>query len=252
MSTKHFYGWLPDVPDHRDKVYLSLPSLGLPAEVDLRPGCPPVYDQGQLGSCTANAISAALDFERHKQGEPFMSPSRLFVYYNERSDDGTVSSDSGATIRESVKAVLSYGACPESEWPYNIAHFTSKPTKQCYSVATSFEPLSYERIMPQVNDMKTCLADGNVFVIGIVVHASMESEETAQTGIVPMPSFSEAVMGGHAVAVVGYTTKNNEPYWIVRNSWGADWGDNGYFYLPEEYLTNPSLSSDFWALLKVK
>ena len=252
MNNKHFYGWRRDIPDHRDYTYLALPSLKLPEEVDLRPKCPVIYDQGQLGSCTANAISAALDFERKKQGEQFMTPSRLFVYYNERSDDGTVSSDSGATIRESVKAVVSYGACPESEWPYNIGNFTTKPLEQCYEAAVTFEALQYQRVEPIVEDMKTCLADEHPFVIGIVVHSSLESPEVANNGIVPMPGRFEPVMGGHAVMVVGYTTKNNEPYWIVRNSWGTSWGDNGYFYLPEAYLTNPQLASDFWTLLRVK
>src|SRR5271165_5268737 len=123
---KYFYGWKPSIPDIRDLVYKSK-GVKLPNQVDLRIFCPPVYDQGQLGSCTANAVAAALDFERYKQKENFITPSRLFIYYNERKDDHTVGSDSGATIRESVKAVAKYGACPEVEWPYDIKIFKRKP-----------------------------------------------------------------------------------------------------------------------------
>src|SRR5437868_12212616 len=104
------YGWLRDLPDQRDHEYLALPSASLPRQVDLRPKCPPVYDQGNLGSCTANAIAGHLDFNRQKQGEKLITPSRLFIYYNERKDQHTIQSDAGSTIRESCKEVKNYGA----------------------------------------------------------------------------------------------------------------------------------------------
>ena len=115
------YGWIPDLPDHRDRKFALSAPVPIPPAVDLRPGCPPVYDQGQLGSCTGNAIAAALEFERIKQGLPDFMPSRLFIYYNERAMEGTVASDSGAQIRDGIKSVNTQGDCPETLWPYDPA-----------------------------------------------------------------------------------------------------------------------------------
>lgn len=244
---RHAYGWIPDKPDKRDVGFVAK-VVNLPASVDLRAHMSPIYDQGSLGSCTANAVAAALDYQRTRQDEPLITPSRLFIYYNERKDDKQIKEDAGATIRESVKAVKKYGACPETEWPYDISKFTAKPTKQVYKDATRFEDLTYERVSQSLADIKGCLATARPVVIGISVYESFESEEVAKTGIVPMPSPSEELLGGHAVLVVGY--EHNR--FIVRNSWGTSWGDRGYFYLPEEYLSDPKLSSDFWTLLKVK
>src|SRR5215831_487769 len=113
MSLKHSYGWVRDLPDHRDSFFSSpLAATALPAHVDLRAQCPPVYDQGQLGSCTANAIAAAIDFDRQKQSLPLLFPSRLFVYYNERAKEHTVNSDAGARIRDGIKSVAAQGAPP--------------------------------------------------------------------------------------------------------------------------------------------
>lgn len=248
MNKTHAYGWVRELPDQRDFHFLALPTVNLPISVDLRPQMVPVYDQGQLGSCTANAIAAHLDFNRKKQGEPTINPSRLFIYYNERLAQNTIRSDSGATIRESVKAVVNYGACPETEVPYDISKFTKKPSKTAYSDAIKCKALQYMKVARDVIDMKTCLADGLPFVIGISVYDSFESSAVAKTGMMPMPTKKESVLGGHAVLVVGYKTINNEPYWIVRNSWGTAWGDKGYFYMPQAYLMDAGLSSDFWTL----
>lgn len=246
-DNKHSYGWRPDLPDQRDVAFVA-GSTKVPAFVDLRNNCPPIYDQGQLGSCTANAVTAALDYERFKQGEPFISPSRLFVYYNERKAEGTISSDSGATIRESVKAVKSYGAPRELDWPYDITKFQDKPTKQCYAEAVGFEDLAYQRVTRSMSDMQAVLAGFQPFVAGISVYESFESLEASKTGRIPIPAKNEKLLGGHAILVVGY--KDGE--WICRNSWGTLWGDKGYFYFPYEYLSDSKLSSDFWTLTKVK
>src|SRR5262249_21513787 len=117
------YGWVPDFPDHRDHLYAApvVNLSALPAKIDLRPHCPPVYDQGQLGSCTGNAIAGAIHFDRVKQHKtPDFVPSRLFIYYNEREMEGTVSSDAGAQIRDGIKSVSERGDCPETQWPYEI------------------------------------------------------------------------------------------------------------------------------------
>jgi C1A family cysteine protease len=123
------YGWVADLPDHRDHIYAAPMQVvtSLPPKVDLTQQCPSVYDQGELGSCTANAIAAALEFDLMKEKKQDFMPSRLFIYYNEREIEGTVDSDSGAQIRDGIKSVASQGDCPEREWPYNISKFTQKP-----------------------------------------------------------------------------------------------------------------------------
>jgi len=134
----HTFGWVPDLPDQRDFLYAAPVEnmAALPTSVDLRPQCPKtVYDQGQLGSCTANAIAGALEFDRLKEGLADFIPSRLFIYYNERVMEGTVGTDSGAQIRDGIKSVGSIGAPPESDWPYNIAEFAVKPSPKAYKDA---------------------------------------------------------------------------------------------------------------------
>lgn len=239
------FGWKPDLPDIRDHYYVAQLKGELPLSVDMRKDCPPVYDQGKLGSCTANAIAAALDFERHKQAEAFITPSRLFIYYNERLDDNTVESDSGASIRESVKTVHKKGACTEQEWPYHIDMFAVEPPPFAYEQAVQYEALKYLRIPQTELAMKSCLAEGYPFVCGITVYDSFMSKNPIKT----LPDILDNIAGGHAVMIVGFTT---DGYWIMRNSWGVKWGEFGYCYLPKDYLLNPDLSDDRWSLRLVK
>ncbi len=246
------YGWVRDLPDERDHLYAA-PLLsfrkGLPAAVDLRPKCPPVYDQGQLGSCTANGIAAAIEFDQRKQGIKEFMPSRLFIYYNERVIEGTVSQDSGAQIRDGVKSVAKLGAPPETDWPYDISKFAKKPPAKAYRDALHNVVKSYSRVTHDLTNMKGCLADGFPFVFGFTVYESFESATVAKTGIVPMPAQGESVLGGHCVLAVGYNDKQRR--FIVRNSWGPKWGIGGYCTMPYEYLINPNLASDFWTLRSV-
>jgi C1A family cysteine protease len=241
-----------DLPDDRDHLYAA-PLLsfkrGLPQSVDLRPNCPPVYDQGQLGSCTANGIGAAIEFDQRKQGNNEFTPSRLFIYYNERVIEGTVSQDSGAQIRDGVKSVAKLGAPPETDWPYDITKFADQPPPTAYSDALQDVVTSYSRVTHNLTNMKGCLAAGYPFVFGFTVYESFESSTVAQTGIVPMPSPGEQVLGGHCVLAVGYD--DTQRRFICRNSWGPNWGLAGYFTMPYEYLINPNLSSDFWTLRSV-
>jgi C1A family cysteine protease len=251
-NIKHYkikrYGWTPDLPDHRDHLYAAPPMylLKLPPLVDLRNQCPQVYNQEDLGSCTANAIAAAIEFERMKQGIQDFIPSRLFIYYNERVMEGTVASDSGAQIRDGIKSVAAQGACPETEWPYDMTQFATKPTDQCYQDALTDKVVQYSRVSHVLNQMKGCLASGYPFVFGFTVYESFESPEVAQSGIVPMPSAGEATVGGHAVMAVGYD--DSQQRFIVRNSWGDGWGMKGYFTMPYAYLTDSNLSDDFWTI----
>jgi Cysteine protease len=247
-SVKH-YGWLRDIPDQRDHLYAAPVAalVALPPSIDLRNQCPPVYDQGQLGSCTGNGIAAALQFERMKQElTPDFIPSRLFIYYNERVIEHTVNSDSGAAIRDGIKSVSKQGDCPESEWPYDITKFAQKPLPQCYHDAFEYKAVQYQKLVQNVNQMKGCLASGYPFVFGFTVYDSFESQQVAQTGVVPMPGSTEQVLGGHCVVAVGYD--DSQQRFIVRNSWGADWGIQGYCTMPYAYLTDPNLASDFWTI----
>jgi C1A family cysteine protease len=248
------FGWVPDLPDARDHLYAAPPQFltDLPTQVDLRDQLPKeVYDQGQLGSCTANAIGAAFEFGLLKQGLSDFMPSRLFVYYNERAMEGTVDTDSGAMIRDGIKSVNKQGVCPESSWSYDISAFAQKPPDSCYQEAMGHQVTSYQRVPRVLNQMKGCLAHGYPFVFGFSVYESFESEDVARTGVVPMPDIAkEQLLGGHAVLAVGYDDADQRV--LVRNSWGERWGMNGYFTMPYAYLTDRSLASDFWAILQLE
>ena len=249
---KH-YGWSPDLPDVRDHMYAAPmeTTKALPAKVDLRPHCPPVYDQGQLGSCTGNAIAGAVQFEREKQKlTPNFIPSRLFIYYNERVIENTVTTDSGAQIRDGIKVVNKQGVPNEADWPYHIANFAEKPPAKAFADALKDRAVSYSRVTQSLTQMKGCLASGYPFVFGFTVYDSFESQQVANTGIVPMPASGESVVGGHAVMAVGYDDSQHR--FIVRNSWGDGWGMKGYFAIPYAYLTERNLSSDFWTIRLVQ
>jgi|SRR5579859_4338964 len=237
------------VPDPSVQNFLSISKpVALPAAVDLRPSCPPVYDQGDLGSCTGNAIAAAIEFDLMKQGKSPIAPSRLFIYYNERLMEGDVGEDAGAQIHDGIKCIATYGVCAEALWPYNPAAFTVKPSAEAYAAAAAEKALSYYALDITVDAMKQALAQGYPIVIGMQVFGEMESEYVAKTGHVSMPSNPSDSLGGHCVLVVGYD--DSKQCLIVRNSWGADWGIGGYFTLPYAYVT-PELMTDFWVITAV-
>jgi len=243
------YGWTPDMPDQRDHQYV--PTIQtIPQVVDLRSSLPAPYDQGQLGSCTANAIAGALQFDQAKQKLTSVMPSRLFIYYNERVLEHTVNSDAGAMIRDGIKSVATIGVCSETLWTYDINKFAKKPPDTCYQDGIKHLALTYKRLTQHLNKMQACLAEGYPFVSGITVYESFESPLVAQTGMVPMPEHTERALGGHAVLACGYD--NDKQMFLMRNSWGSDWGEKGYFYLPYAYLLSGDLSSDFWTIRTVE
>ncbi len=252
-------GWLPDLPDARDFLY-SAPlkvALNLPSKIDLRPGCPPVYNQGHLGSCTANALAGAFEFGKKKQRKAVFTPSRLFLYYNERVAIHTESSDSGAFLRDGIKSLNSDGICKETEWTYDDdnsvgAKFSKKPPSSCFTHAQQNQIVSYQRISNgNINSLKGCLADGFPFAFGFTVYNSFMTSAVAKKGIMPMPDFSkETVVGGHAILAVGYDEKKQLV--LIRNSWGTGWGIKGYFWMPYAYITNTHLCDDFWTIRLVE
>jgi len=253
-----YYGWTPDLPDHRDLVYAAphVVAKALPTQVDMTSKCPPVYDQGQLGSCTGNSIAGAVQFEQLKLKIPDFPPSRVFIYYNERVIEHTVTSDAGAQIRDGIKSVAKLGVCAETLWPYSDQNtdpdpcpdcpYAKKPSANCFTEAKKTKVTVYQRLTPILNTLKGCLADGYPFVFGFTVYTSFEGPEVAKTGIVPMPGPNEKVAGGHAVLAVGYDDTKQQ--FIVRNSWGTSWGRDGYFRMPYAYLTDPNLADDFWTI----
>lgn len=251
MSRNSWYGWRPDRPDRRDFKFAAARIGPLPASVDLREGFPECYDQGDLGSCTANAIAAVLEFDQRLQGflSPF-TPSRLFIYFNERAMEGTVSSDAGAEIRDGVKSVSKWGAPREKFWPYVIGRFAKRPVKGAYADGYRHRSVKYERVGRSLGKMKECLASGFPFVFGFTVYDSFESDAVAQSGLVSMPGEGEGVVGGHAVCCVGYD--DAESLFLCRNSWGVDWGMAGYFKIPYAYLVDEDLADDFWVIRRTR
>lgn len=246
------YGWVPDLPDARDFVF-SAPDhvlATLPAKVDLRSKCPKVYDQGQLGSCTANAIAGAYEYDQLQERQPDFVPSRLFIYFNERDMEGTIDIDAGAMLRDGIKSVTKLGVCTEKSWPYDIAEFRDRPGAACYKEALEHQAIVYRGVPQQLNMLQGCLATGTPFVFGFSVYESFESDEVARTGVVDMPAAKEAQVGGHAVVAVGYD--NSSQRFLCRNSWGASWGQKGYFTMPYAYVTNAQLAMDFWAIYAVE
>ena len=242
-----WYGWVPDRPDYRDKLYTTIaaPPKKLPKKVDLRHNCSGVEDQGQLGSCTANALAGNLEFLEKKAGRTVTNLSRLFVYYNERAMEGTINDDAGAMIRDGVKSLVKLGVCSEKKWPYTIAKFTNKPPAACYKQASDHQVTSYHRII-SLRQMRQCLAEGYPFVFGFSVYEAFESDEVARTGKLNRPEPSEKQLGGHAVMAVGYDDSAERV--IVRNSWGTDWGIKGYFTMPYDYISDDNLADDLWTL----
>jgi C1A family cysteine protease len=246
IQRKIVLGWKPDLDDYRDHMFKVVMNKVTPPKVDLRSKCPIIYDQGELGSCTANALAGAFEFGQMKQHAKFFIPSRLFIYYNERVIMKTVKEDSGASLRNGIKTLNNQGVCPETLWAYKISKFTVKPPQSAYISAMKNQVSEYLHVNASIPEIKQCLANGYPVAFGFSVYTSFLSDKVAQTGIVPMPKDTDHLEGGHAVMAVGYD--NSKSALIVRNSWGVNWGLDGYFYLPYDYIELAHLASDFWSI----
>ncbi len=211
---------------------------------------PPVYDQGQLGSCTGNAIAGAFEYELIKEAKTPFVPSRLFIYYQERVLEGDVSGDNGAQIRDGMKVVAKLGAPHETLWPYKPAKFAAKPSAKAYADGLKHTVSAYKRVNnANLTSLLSVLASAKPIVFGFTCYESLESEEVAKTGVLPMPSSGEQVIGGHAVVLCGYDRPAQT--FTVRNSWGPAWGMKGYFTMPFDYVANTDLCDDFWTISSV-
>jgi C1A family cysteine protease len=263
-------GWRPQLPDFRDTPY-SRPTVALadlPPSVDLRPVMPPVYDQGQLASCTANALAGAVQFDTLRSSFKWQfQPSRLFIYYNERAIEGTTGSDAGANIRDGITSINTQGVCPEVEadntqpdwlWTYDDGptKFKEQPPATCYTDSVLHKSLKYEAVdLTNQEQCLTALANGDAIVFGFTVYNSFMTQAVADSGIMPVPGWLEGVAGGHAVMAVGYLlntpmgTQGVTDWVLCRNSWGTAWGLAGYFWMPmDKVFLNPNMTSDGWVI----
>lgn len=270
-------GWIPDYPDFRDytekteevktllRVTQVLKKKTLPKSINLREWCSPVEDQGMLGSCTAHAGAGIIEYYERKSFGKHIDASRLFLYKVTRNLM-KMKGDTGAYLRTTIGAMVLFGVPPEDYWPYadDEKKFDKEPPAFCYAFAQNYQTIKYYRHDPPetpaktiLNRVKTYLASGHPAIFGFTVYNSIEQAE--KTGKIPFPSSREKIEGGHAVAVVGYddSIKINNTYGqkettgalLIRNSWGKGWGEEGYGWLPYDYILK-GLAEDFWSVIK--
>ena len=252
------YAIVKDKVDKRDhKVHKSKRfSLINPAEVPVTfntvKWCSPVEDQGELGACSMHAFACALELLENKQNEfldngQFVRVSRLMGYYNERLLEGDIDDDGGAELRDGIATLAKYGICKEDIWPYDIAKFKLQPPLEAYVDGLNRRITSYARVDTTNNaQVEQVIASGYPIVIGIQIYDSFETEEVARTGVVSLPLANEKCLGGHAVTIVAYDRTTQR--YLVRNSWGPNWGFGGYFTIPYAYINNPNLCGDAWVI----
>jgi C1A family cysteine protease len=237
--------------------------VSFPGSVDLREWCSPIEDQETLGSCTANAAVGLIEYFEKRAFDKYVNASRLFLYKATRNllqETG----DTGASMRTTMGAMVLFGAPPEKYWPYNIANFDKEPPAFCYAFGQSFQSIQYYRL-DDINTpaslllkrIKLGLAAKLPSMFGFTVFPSYT--QARKNGKIPFPCPGENYISGHAVVAVGYdddleitntncklTTKGAI---MIRNSWGVDWGEKGYGWLPYDYVLK-GLAVDWWSLIK--
>ncbi len=260
-------GWIPDLPDFRDYTPDSAEVKQMfrearvplktraPSSVDLRQWCAPVDDQGKLGSCTSHAVIGLVEYLQNRTKGEYLHASRRFLYKVTRKLYG-LTGDTGAYIRGTMKALRIFGVCPEQYWQYDVPSFDAEPSAFCYAFAQAYQALVYYRLDEvgtqqsiTLQKIKQQLASGLPVAFGFTVYSSIYDQNVAKTGDIPYPERGDKVVGGHAIAAVGYDDKRMVIR--IRNSWGRDWGDKGYGTLPYAYVEN-GLARDFWVLASVE
>jgi len=219
------------------------PAQPLPKSCDLSDKFPEAYDQGRVGSCSANAIAGAIHYNI---GRLSATPSRLFIYYNERAANGEVNVDNGSSLLTGLLATKLNAWVPEPVWTYEPAnHLFAKPPDDLYALAKNYKVSGYAELETP-DAIKASIAAGSPVIIGMEVFESMESTAMAKSGVLPMPAPNERSEGGHAVLIVGYD--DNSGMFKVRNSWGTAWGQDGYFLMPYDYANNPDYVWEYWTI----
>jgi C1A family cysteine protease len=215
-------------------------------EIDLRSFGSPIEDQGELGSCTSQATIGMVEEDRRIRLKDKTDYSRLFLYYNTRLIEGTINEDSGASLSDTIKALNKFGAPPEKECPYDITKFKSKPSSKAYLDGIKIAKFTYLNLTSPTAYI-TCLKQGFPFVIGIDCFSQIEDVNFIHP-IIDLPKKGEESVGGHAICIVGLHKRGGQWYYIVRNSWGVDWGLRGYAYIPVSYINDKNLSWDAWTI----
>jgi len=253
------FGWLKDKPDHRDFQYRIwkqvLPAI-LPSCIDLRNKCSAIEDQEDLGSCTAQAGAGCIEFV-DLLDPGFRDVSKLFLYYVTRYLLGTVDEDGGAYLRTTAKAAAEFGVCSEDLWSYIVSKFRDKPPEYCYKDAINHQITHYFRLT-SLYEAKACLAEGYPFMFGFMIYSSCLTERVSTTGKIPFPSWWDKLrgaLGGHAIDAVGYDDDirigAHKGAFLIRNSWGKSWGEQGYGWLPYNYIKK-GLADDLWTIRKIE
>lgn len=242
---RHLSGWKKDRPDHRDHL-LALPAAAVPTKADVHSICPPIEDQGEIGSCTANSSTSMMESLYRREKMPALDLSRLYLYWTTRVRiEGTAAGDdSGCELRDVMKALSKYGCCVESLWPYDVSKFSSTPPPTADAGAKAHKIIRYQRA-DSLQQFMASIAQGYTLVGGFSVPQNMMSEECARTGVVKFPAPDEEIIGGHAVMFVGYDQATR--LLTFQNSWGAGWGQNGFGRLPFAFIEH-RLADDFWTL----
>lgn len=242
------FGWRPQLPDYRDLRFAFKPKAAAVPNVVYNL-CPPVRDQGELGSCVFCALASLMEsVEAQNNHDDWWRFSPLFAYYNYRDQYGNLGEDEGAWIREAIKTIAEDGICRESLWPYDEERWYFDPPKEAYTEAQGHQILSYHAVPQDLQAMLECLASGYNIVGGISVYEGYERAE--ETGFWELPRPGESLLGGHALMFWGYD--HNAGVFHGLNSWGQEWGKEGKFTIPYEYLTHPGLASDFWTVRLVE
>lgn len=221
-------------------------SSQLPPRVDLRIHCPPVEDQKRTNSCVAQAVVGALETHQKKAGLPLTDMSRLFVYWNARKLSGNTHSDTGTLNQMGMAALMAYGACEEQLWPFQEAAVLAEPDARCYQNAAKHEAIQFART-PHGEAALTALAEGFPVVFGM--YAPMEFYQVAhKTGVMPEPGQvpTRTPPAGHAMLLVGYDLEDRT--YLVRNSYGEQFADRGYFRIPFNTLSAWSRERDYWTI----
>lgn len=246
------FGWIRQKKDNRDfksAIHLTTPeNIILPNIFLLETN--KIYNQGELGSCTANMGCLMSLYEtREKNIKTKFDPSRLFLYYNTRVLMGTIGEDSGADIRQVFKAINEYGICNEKHFEYHIEDFTKRPTKKAYKDGLKHQSINYATVPQNIDAIKKTIYSKTLVGFGFDVFESFSGLWQNRSSIMPLPKSREKIIGGHAVTIVGWD--NSKKCFIIQNSWGSDWGIKGRFYMPYDFVMS-SNATDFWCITAIE